>query len=74
MSWKEFNERPHTIVGVIDKWAKERPEKTALIMYDTEKEVTYKELSITITAFAYKLYNMGLRKGDLVAWRKKCSL
>ena len=36
MSWEEFNKAPHTIVGVIEKWAKETPDKIALIIYDTE--------------------------------------
>ncbi|MHA1438840.1 MAG: class I adenylate-forming enzyme family protein [Promethearchaeota archaeon] len=67
MSWEEFNQYPHTIVGVIEKWAKEKPDKVALIFYDTGKEVTYKEFNDAIIAMAYKLYNMGLRKGDIIA-------
>jgi hypothetical protein len=31
MSWEEFNTVPHTINGVIDKWAEERPNKVAFI-------------------------------------------
>ncbi|UCD00736.1 MAG: acyl--CoA ligase [Promethearchaeota archaeon] len=67
MSREEFNQHPHTICGVIEKWAKERPDKTAFIIYDTEKEVTYKEFNEAITAMAFKLYNMGFRKGDIIA-------
>ena len=67
MSWEEFNQHPHTICGVIDKWAKERPDKIAFIIYDTEKEVNYKEFKEAITAMAFKLYNMGFRKGDIIA-------
>ena len=66
MSWEEFNQYPHTICGVIEKWAKERSNKTAFIIYDTEKEVTYKEFNEAITAMAFKLYNMGFRKGDII--------
>jgi len=65
MSWEEFNQHPHTIVGVIEKWAKEKPDKLALEMYDTGKEVTYRELNDSIVAMAYKLYNMGFRKGNI---------
>ncbi len=50
MSWEEFNQHPHTICGVIEKWAKERPDKIAFIIYDTEKEVNYKEFKEAITA------------------------
>lgn len=65
MSWEEFNMHPHTICGVIEKWAKDRPDNVALIMYDTEKQVTYKELNDAIGAMAFKLYNMGFRKGNI---------
>ncbi|MFX1420095.1 MAG: class I adenylate-forming enzyme family protein [Promethearchaeota archaeon] len=67
MSWEEFNQYPHTLCGVIEKWAKERPDKTAFIIYDTEKEVTYKDFNEAIIAMAFKLYNMGFRKGDIIA-------
>lgn len=67
MSWEEFNQHPHTICGVIEKWAKERPDKHAFIVYDTGKEVTYKEFNEAIIAMAFKLYNMGFRKGDIIA-------
>lgn len=65
MSWEEFNQYPHTICGVIEKWAKEKPDKLAIIIYDTGKEVTYKEFNNAIIAMAFKLYNMGFRKGDI---------
>lgn len=67
MSWEEYNQHPHTICGVIEKWAKEKPDKKAFIIYDTGKEVTYKEFNEAITAMAFKLYNMGFRKGDIIA-------
>ncbi|MFX1410014.1 MAG: class I adenylate-forming enzyme family protein [Promethearchaeota archaeon] len=67
MSWEEYNQYPHTICGIIEKWAKERPDKTAFIIYDTEKEVSYKEFNEAIRAMAFKLYNMGFRKGDILA-------
>ena len=67
MSWEEYNQHPHTICGVIEKWAKEHPDKHAFIIYDTGKEVTYKEFNEAIIAMAFKLYNMGFRKGDIIA-------
>ena len=66
MSWEEFNQHPHTIVGVIEKWAEKIPDKTAIIMYDTGKKVTYKEFLEDFNMVAFKLFNMGLRKGDIV--------
>lgn len=66
MSWEEFNKYPHTICGVIEKWAKETPDKIALIIYDTEKQVTYKDFNNNIKAMALKLFNMGFRKGDIL--------
>jgi len=66
MSWEEFNKYPHTICGVIEKWAEETPDKIALIIYDTEKQVTYKDFNNNIIAMALKLFNMGFRKGDIL--------
>lgn len=66
MSIEEFKDQPHTIVGAIEKWAKELPDKNALIMYDTGKEVTYKEFNGSIDLMAFKLYNMGFRKGHIL--------
>ncbi|MEJ2293400.1 MAG: class I adenylate-forming enzyme family protein, partial [Candidatus Lokiarchaeota archaeon] len=67
MSWEEFNNYPHTINGVIEKWAMEKPDKTAFIFYDTEKKYSYKEFKHTINMIAFKLYNLGFRKGDIIA-------
>jgi fatty-acyl-CoA synthase len=67
MSLEEFKQHPHTINGIIEKWAKENPDKTALIFYDTGKEYTYKEFKDAILAMAYKLYNLGFKKGDIIA-------
>ncbi|MFX0008972.1 MAG: class I adenylate-forming enzyme family protein [Candidatus Hermodarchaeota archaeon] len=67
MSLEEFKQHPHTINGVIEKWAKEKPNKTALIFYDTGKEYTYKEFKDAILAMAHKLYNMGFKRGDIIA-------
>ncbi|MFX1498792.1 MAG: class I adenylate-forming enzyme family protein [Promethearchaeota archaeon] len=67
MSWEEFETHPHTINGVIEKWAKKKAEKFAFIFYDTEKKYTFKEFYDAITIMAFKLYNLGFRKGDIIA-------
>ncbi|MBD3353320.1 MAG: AMP-binding protein, partial [Candidatus Lokiarchaeota archaeon] len=51
----------------IDYYAKMYPDKTALIEYDTGEEVNWKDFSIKTKAFAAKLLDMGLKKGDIVA-------
>lgn len=63
---EEFNKHPHTINGVIDKWAEKKPDATAIIIANTEKQYSYKEFQDSIFAMAYKLFNMGLRKGDII--------
>ncbi|MFW9827181.1 MAG: class I adenylate-forming enzyme family protein [Candidatus Thorarchaeota archaeon] len=67
MSWEEYNQHPHTICGVIEKWADVQPDKYAFIVYDTGKKVTYKEFNDAIITVAFKLYNMGFRKGDIIS-------
>nr|MBC8181796.1 acyl--CoA ligase [candidate division KSB1 bacterium] len=51
----------------VDRWAKEKPNDIALIEYNTGAEVTWKDLSTKSKAFAAKLLNMGVKKGDVVA-------
>ncbi len=63
---EEFEQYPHTICGVIDKWAEQTSDKEAFIIYDTGKKYTYKEFQTHIDVMAFKLYNMGFRKGDIV--------
>ncbi len=65
MSWEEFERYPHTLIGVVEKWAEDRPDHKALVFYDTGIEITYKEFLHAINMMAFKLYNMGLRKGDI---------
>ncbi len=65
MSLEEFEKHPHTLIGVVEKWASIRPYHMALFFCDTGKEVSYKYLLKAINAMAYKLFNMDLRKGDI---------
>jgi len=66
MSEEEFKQHPQTICGIIDKWAVETPDKEAFIIYDTGESYSYKKFQDSIDVMAFKLYNMGLRKGDIV--------
>ena len=65
MSWEEFEKYPHTLVGAIEKWAEDNPNHNAMIFFNTKAEVSYREFSDAINMMAFKLYNMGLRKGDI---------
>lgn len=67
MTLEEFNSYPHTVVGVIEKWASRTPDKVALVFYESGKTVTYREFLNSIMMFSFKLYNMGFRKGDILA-------
>lgn len=51
----------------VAKYAKEKPNETALIEYNTGETVTWKEFNTAVSAFAAKLLSIGLRKGDIVA-------
>ncbi|MBN1801135.1 MAG: acyl--CoA ligase [Candidatus Lokiarchaeota archaeon] len=65
MSLEEFEKHPHTLTGVVEKWAGINPYHMALFFCDTGREVSYKELLNAINAMAFKLFNMDLRKGDI---------
>ena len=66
ISQEEFEQYPHTVCGIIDKWAEKTPDKDAFIIYDTGKKYTYKDFQQNIDLMAFKLYNMGFRKGDIL--------
>jgi acyl-CoA synthetase (AMP-forming)/AMP-acid ligase II len=53
--------------GYIDYYAYKRPDDLALIEYNTSEEVTWKDFALKTRAFAAKLLDMGLKKGDIVA-------
>ncbi|MGM0468340.1 MAG: class I adenylate-forming enzyme family protein, partial [Promethearchaeati archaeon] len=66
ISQEEFEQYPHTVCGIIDRGAEKTPDKDAFIIYDTGKKYTYKEFQQNIDVMAFKLYNMGFRKGDIL--------
>lgn len=51
----------------IEKWAKELPDKPALIQHEDEKTITYKKFASLVDFFALRLLDMGIKKGDRVA-------
>jgi len=51
----------------IDKWAKETPNKIAIIQHEDNRKITYKQLKTLSDFFALRLVDMGIKKGDIVA-------
>ncbi|MGM0688921.1 MAG: class I adenylate-forming enzyme family protein [Bacillota bacterium] len=51
----------------IEKWAKETPDKPALIQHEDDKTITYKKFDSLVDYFALRLLDMGIKKGDRVA-------
>jgi len=51
----------------VDRYAKERPNDLAIIEYNTSQEITWKAFATASKAFAAKLLNLGIKKGDVVA-------
>jgi fatty-acyl-CoA synthase len=64
--YKELENYPR-MFDWVDRWAKEKPNDIALIEYNTGEKVTWKDFATKSKAFAAKLLNMGIRKGDVVA-------
>lgn len=63
---KSYADR-HLLYGVIEKWAKEKPETEALICANDDRHFTWKKVKQSIDALAYKLVQMGFKKGDYFA-------
>jgi len=62
----DFADR-HLVHGVIEKWAKEKPDEIGLICADDGREFSWKEIHQSATAIAITLTEMGLAKGDFLA-------
>lgn len=65
--WEQDYFDRHLVHEVIEKWAKEKPKDIAFVSADTEQEFTWKQLDENATALAYKLIEMGIKKGDFIA-------
>ncbi len=63
---KDYADR-HLLHGCVAKWAKETPDKVAIIVADTKKEYTYLQFDQATTVMAFKLLKLGFRKGDFLA-------
>jgi fatty-acyl-CoA synthase len=63
---KDYADR-HLLHGVVAKWAAERPNHTAIIDFDTGRELTYRELDEQSTAMALRLVELSYRRGDFLA-------
>ena len=57
----------HLVHGVIEKWAKEKPDEIGLICADDGREFSWKTIHQSATAIAIKLIEMGFEKGDFLA-------
>ncbi|MCP4762877.1 MAG: acyl--CoA ligase [archaeon] len=69
-TWKMYEDDyfdRHLVHEVIEKWAKEKPKNIAFISVDTSLEYTWEEFDRNATALAYKLVDMGIKKGDFIA-------
>jgi len=62
---QQFSDR-HLLHGVVAKWAKERPDATALISAESGRTVTWREFDRFISALAAEWLRLGFKKGDYV--------
>ena len=51
----------------IDKWAVQRPDHVAMVQFEDEKSITYKQFASLVDFFALRLLDMGIEQGDRVA-------
>ncbi|HCW51454.1 MAG TPA: long-chain fatty acid--CoA ligase [Clostridiales bacterium] len=61
------SERLPLVTDYVDKWARETPDKVAMLQHEDGKEVTYKKFASLIDFFALRLLDMGVGRGDRVA-------
>ncbi len=61
------NRKLALINNYLDKWAKESPNNTALIQFEDDRLVSYKQLKTIADFFALRLLDMGIKKGDIIA-------
>jgi acyl-CoA synthetase (AMP-forming)/AMP-acid ligase II len=63
---RDFVDR-HLLHGVVAKWAKEKPNHTAIIEFDTGRQVTYRQFDAATSQLALRLLELGYGKGDFLA-------
>lgn len=64
---KDAMERLPLLNNYVEYWAKQVPEKEAMIQHEDGKAVTYGKFKLLIDFFALKLLDMGIGRGDRVA-------
>ncbi len=57
----------HLLHALVSKWAKEKPGAPAIVDHDTGDEVSWERFDKTTTALAFRLIQLGFRKGDYFA-------
>ena len=70
ITWKIYEDEyydTHLLHEVIEKWAEEKPNDIAFYSVNTEQEFTWKQFNENAEAIAYKLIDMGIKKGDFIA-------
>jgi fatty-acyl-CoA synthase len=63
---RDFADR-HLLHAVVAKWARERPEHTAIVEFDTARQVTYRQFDEATTGVAMHLLELGYRPSDYLA-------
>lgn len=66
-SRKLYGELLPNMADYVRLWAGEKPDRDALIEFDTGERVSWKAFDRAVSAFAAKLLSLGLKKGDVVA-------
>ncbi|MBU2515428.1 acyl--CoA ligase [bacterium] len=64
-----MNEMPKLplLNSYIEYWAAKKPEQTAMIQHEDDKQVSYKKFLALVDFFALRLMDMGIKKGDRLA-------
>lgn len=57
----------HLVHGAVEKWAREKPAEIAIISADTGRDYSWSQVKDAMDAIAYKLIDMGIKKGDFIA-------
>lgn len=60
-------ERLPLLNSYMDKWARETPDRVAIVQHEDGKAVTYRKFRSLVDFFALRLHDLGIRKGDRVA-------
>jgi acyl-CoA synthetase (AMP-forming)/AMP-acid ligase II len=63
---RDYSDR-HLLHAVVAKWARERPDRIAIIEFDTGRQFTYLHFDEATTLLALRLVELGYRPGDFLA-------